>query len=742
MIWDRTNRPVWLRCTIGVLFAIIAAAIRLQFLAILELRGPFLTFYPAVAVAALYGGFGAGLLATAVSIALASYFWIEPVGYFTISNFADLISIVVFLASGALISYLAEATYRAQARAHKAEEQSRLAAEREKAAVDLRQSEGKYRELVQNANNAIIRWKRDGSITFFNEYAQWFFGYSAEEVIGKNINILLPEQKSTGGDLTEPFQDIVNHPERYANTINENILRDGSRVWMAWTNKPIRYENGRVMEVLCVGNDVTERKRAEEALRDSETRLRAITDSARDAILMMDPEGMITYWNPAAERILGYTREEADGQNLHGLLAPQRYHATHHAAFPGFVETGRGEAVGKTLELAARRKNGEEIPVELSLSAVFMNGWHAVGLLRDITERKLTEDALRHSEERFSKCFHASPVGISIIRLNDNQFCDVNDAFLDILGYTREEVINHTPIELKIWADPKDRVQMVETLQRQGRVRDLDAKFRRKSGDIVDVRFSNDFIESGGQQYVLGLTHDITKSKQIEERMQFKNILLSTQQETSIDGILVVDENGYIISYNHQFVEMWKITVDLLKTKADETLLQFVVSQLVDPQSFLQQVQYLYENRNIISRDELILADGRVFDRHSAAMFGPEERYYGRVWYFRDVTENKRAEIALRESEERYRSLIETSSDWIWEVDTNGRYTYASSKVHEILGYAPEEVIGRTAFDLMSEEEAPASGGDLYGDRNGTASILAARERESTPGRPESGSRD
>ena len=126
MIWDRTNRPVWLRCAVGVLAAVLAAAIRLQFLEILELRVTFLTFYPAVAVAALYGGFSAGLLATVVSAALADYFWMEPVGQFGITNSADLLGLAVFLASGALISYMAEATFRAQARAHKAEEQSKL----------------------------------------------------------------------------------------------------------------------------------------------------------------------------------------------------------------------------------------------------------------------------------------------------------------------------------------------------------------------------------------------------------------------------------------------------------------------------------------------------------------------------------------------------------------------------------------------------------------------------------------
>ena len=135
MIWDRTNRPVWLRCIVGVLVAVLAAVIRLQFLEVLELRAAFLTFYPAVAVAAIYGGLEAGLVATVVSAFLADYFWMEPVGHFAITNSADLISMAIFLASCTLISYLAEAAFRAQAGAHKAEEQARLAAERKQAEV-------------------------------------------------------------------------------------------------------------------------------------------------------------------------------------------------------------------------------------------------------------------------------------------------------------------------------------------------------------------------------------------------------------------------------------------------------------------------------------------------------------------------------------------------------------------------------------------------------------------------------
>ena len=111
--------------------------------------------------------------------------------------------------------------------------------ERKLAEEALQKSEARYRELVQNANSAIIRWSRDGTITFFNEYAQKFFGWSAEEVIGKHVGMLVPERESTGADLTGLVRDIVAQPERYADNINENIRRDGQRAWMSWSNRAI-----------------------------------------------------------------------------------------------------------------------------------------------------------------------------------------------------------------------------------------------------------------------------------------------------------------------------------------------------------------------------------------------------------------------------------------------------------------------------------------------------------------------
>ena len=143
----------------------------------------------------------------------------------------------------------------------------RDANERKLAEEVLQRSESRYRELVQDANSAIVRWSCDGAITFINEYAQKLFGWSAEEAVGKSVNILVPEQESDGTDLTGLVNDIVKHPDRYQSNTNENVCRDGRRLWMTWTNRAILDDQGKVAEILAVGNDVTGLKRAEEALR-------------------------------------------------------------------------------------------------------------------------------------------------------------------------------------------------------------------------------------------------------------------------------------------------------------------------------------------------------------------------------------------------------------------------------------------------------------------------------------------
>jgi len=142
---------------------------------------------------------------------------------------------------------------------------------RKEAEEALRNSEAKYRDLVQNANSIILRRDSQGNITFFNEFAQKFFGYSEEEILGKNeIGTIVPEKDSNGQDLTAMIRDIGLHPERYATNENENMRRNGERVWVAWTNKAIHDREGNIVEILCIGNDISERKHLEVQLQQAQ----------------------------------------------------------------------------------------------------------------------------------------------------------------------------------------------------------------------------------------------------------------------------------------------------------------------------------------------------------------------------------------------------------------------------------------------------------------------------------------
>ncbi|HPO13663.1 MAG TPA: PAS domain S-box protein [Candidatus Hydrogenedentes bacterium] len=147
-------------------------------------------------------------------------------------------------------------------------------AEIERANAALRESEAKYRELVQSANSIILRMDCEGRITFLNEFAQRFFGYEEQEVLGKNVvGTIVPKTDTNGRDMEDMIRDITVHPDRYANHENENMRRNGERVWITWTNKPIYGEHGEVRETLCVGNDITPRVRAERLLAEQQMRM-------------------------------------------------------------------------------------------------------------------------------------------------------------------------------------------------------------------------------------------------------------------------------------------------------------------------------------------------------------------------------------------------------------------------------------------------------------------------------------
>jgi diguanylate cyclase (GGDEF)-like protein/PAS domain S-box-containing protein len=139
----------------------------------------------------------------------------------------------------------------------------------------LRTDEASYREIVDRINSIVLRWDPEGRVIFLNDYGQRLFGYTNDEIVGRSVlGLIVPDTESSGRDLVAMIRDLLHHPERYLSNENENMRRDGERIWITWRNTPIIDENGRLVEILSTGIDTTDRKRAEDALRVSEERFR------------------------------------------------------------------------------------------------------------------------------------------------------------------------------------------------------------------------------------------------------------------------------------------------------------------------------------------------------------------------------------------------------------------------------------------------------------------------------------
>jgi len=269
-----------------------------------------------------------------------------------------------------------------------------IAVERKQTEEALRNERLLLRTVIDNIPDSIYCKDTATRKTLSNQNNYNYVGLQSEaEVLGKTDFDLFPKEladKFYADDLSvlQTGNPLLNREEFV-------MLENGVKKWQLTSKLPLKDQDGNIIGLIGIGRDITKRRMAEEALRESENIMRSITDSAHDAIIMIDPEGLISYWNPAAERIMGYTKSEAMGLDFHHLVVPSRYLQAHRAAFPVFQQTGQGEAMGKTLDLEAIRKDGVEISVQLSLSAINLNNhWHAVGVLRDVTEQKKIELAL------------------------------------------------------------------------------------------------------------------------------------------------------------------------------------------------------------------------------------------------------------------------------------------------------------------------------------------------------------
>lgn len=232
---------------------------------------------------------------------------------------------------------------------------------------------------------------------------------------------------------------------------------------------------------------------------------------------------------------------------------------------------------------------------------------------------------------------------------NDSRSSQIPVIFLSALGETTEKIKGFNVGGVDYITKPFEPEEVLARVRTHMQLRELTEKLEQKVLErTIDLEESNRHLKQ-----------EIIERKKAEEDLLFKNIILSTQQEVSLDGILVVDEESRIISYNQRFLDIWDVPPEIMEDENDEYLLQFVMNKLINPEEFLKRVKKLYTSRNEKSREEIAFKNGRIFDRYSSPMFGSDGRYFGRVWFFRDITESKQAAEALRKSELELRHLNE-----------------------------------------------------------------------------------
>jgi len=380
----------------------------------------------------------------------------------------------------------------------------------------LSATEARFRELFDKAPIAYHELDRMGVIQRVNRAECILLGYEECDLVGRPVMDFIAASDKEDARRKIGARLAGEHPDQPLR--RRFSRRDGSVLTLEIHTSPVRDRDGAIAGLRSASLDITERLRAEEALRESEETSRAVGDAMLNALIMMDAEGRVTRWNPGAERIFGYTKAEMMGQALHDLLVPDEYRASFHANFTKFCETGTGPVVGKVRELRGIRKDGSEFPLEISLAGVRLRDqWHAVGVIQDITERKVAEAALAEEVRRRRTIFEYSRDGIVVFD-QSGKVRESNKSFADMLGYSQEEMLQ---LHVWDWDAQLTRDQILEIM------RDLaslpptfQSRHKRKDGSLFDAEISAISLESGGDVSYYALTRDITERNRTEKEVR------------------------------------------------------------------------------------------------------------------------------------------------------------------------------------------------------------------------------
>lgn len=546
----------------------------------------------------------------------------------------------------------------------------------------------------------------DGTVQFANPAWAEMHGYQVDEIIGKNLTLFhTPEQLR---DEVMPFnaqmmlrgfrRGEVGHVHRagtvFSTLMTSTLIRDGS---------------GNPLCMIGTARDISERKRIETALRESEEFNREIIASAGEGIVVYDRDLRYLVWNRFMEEMTGITAAQVIGQPALGQ-------------FPRLREQG----IHRLLERALAGETCAAREFDFAVPASGKSGWASaiyhphrnaggeiigvVGMVRDITEQKRVALAQQESNERYRSLIATTETGFVIVSAEDGTVLDANQVYVELTGHRKlDEICGRSVLE---WTAPYDRERNAAEVKKcfaTGRVRNLVIDYRHADGKIVPIEINADVLVTDRGRIIQTLCRDITARKRAEDELHFKNALLAAELEASPFGILVVNEQGRTLFANRRFAELWRIPEDILRTNNDDNMIAFVVGQLADPEAFIAKVRHLYAHRQESSQDEIRFKDGRTFARYSLPMTVAGGSYAGRVWHFEDITERQRAEAALRASEaglERAQAQAQLGS---WEHDFATQRSYWSKEMFRLLGRDPAAGVPNLAeyLALLSPECRP-----------------------------------
>ena len=578
--------------------------------------------------------------------------------------------------------------------------------ERKQAAEALRRSEALLRGILDNLQDAYVRTDADGRFVMVSPSAARMYGYdSTDEMIGLPATSLYAESS----DREAMFEELLRLGS-VTDYVGRGQRKDGSTFAVSLNAQFYRDDAGNVLGSEGFVRDVTERTQAEEAQRESAENFRAFFDAVDDIIGVAALDGRFIYANPAMSAKLGYSAAELLGTQWLDLYPRER----RAEAVEVFAAMSRGERDSCSLPVQA--KSGALLPVE---TRVWYGRWDGApcifGVSKDLTTE---EETLR----KFDSLFAGTPALMALSSQPEQRFTDVNDVFLDALGYAREEVIGHTPGELGLFVEPEEQSAAAQQLQAYGRVTARDFKVRRKDGSVIDGLFSGELIGSPGRQYLLTALIDQGKLKQAESALAASEESYRALFAQSPIALEVFDAAGRLLNVNPACLDLFGVTdwqelrgFDLF---ADPNLDDEHKERLRGAESVRYQGAFDFDRVRTLglyrtSREGVIWLDVQI-----APMNEPLTGYLVQV---QDITESKLAEKALHESEEGLRSLFGTMAEGVVLFSADGRIVSVNSAAESILRLTRSEIQDLTndaaRWQLLRADGTPMPEEEIPGPR-------------------------